>query len=112
MQDARPGSVQVHAGHDSIEDLADPTREQARGGRFSRQPLHLLRVVLLLGAVDRERAELVRAVGRPLAAKRGVEEPLRDTHSLDVKRYGSVYCQFVIVRRAFSFIPVTIEESK
>lgn len=34
------------------------------------------------------------------------------THSLDVKRYGSVYCQFVIVRRAFSFIPVTIEESK
>ena len=66
--DAHPRSLLRCAGHDGIEPRADARGEEQRRRRLHDLPLHLRRVVLLVGAMARERRELVVGVRRRLPA--------------------------------------------
>jgi len=61
-----------------IELRADARRKEQRRGRLAHLPLHFRRIVLLFGAVNRERCELVAGIRRFLPGKRGLQQPLRD----------------------------------
>ena len=75
---AHPGSLVRRAGHDGIEPRADPRGEEQRGRGLRDLPFHLCRIVLLVGAVARERRELVVGVRRRLPAERRLQQALGD----------------------------------
>src|SRR6266850_4821386 len=50
-EDPDPGPLLGHGGDHSLEPLPDPGLQEERRGRLPHLPLHLVRVVLLLGAV-------------------------------------------------------------
>src|SRR2546430_5429511 len=58
--------------------LADARFEQHGGGALAHPALDLRGIAFLLGAVCREAAQLLLAVGRGAPGERGLQQPLRD----------------------------------
>src|SRR5207249_4021007 len=63
------------AGHDPVELLADPARQETGGRGLAHQPLDLLSAVLLEGAFRGERADLVASVRGLLSSGCGAGGP-------------------------------------
>src|SRR5260370_144985 len=78
LPDPHPRALVGRPGNEGVEGLADPRLHQQRRSRFPHLTLDLVRVVLLLRAVAREGAELVRGVRRRPARESRLEEALRE----------------------------------
>jgi hypothetical protein len=58
-RNAHPGSLVRRAGHDAIKPRTDPRGKKQRCGRLLDLPFHFCCIVLLVGAVVRQRREFV-----------------------------------------------------
>src|SRR5579864_4878014 len=74
---AHPDALLRGPSDDPFKPLADSMLQEHRGGRFLHLPLHLLRVVLLLGTMPREDLQVGYAIGSRTARHGGLEESLR-----------------------------------
>src|SRR6266404_7374357 len=89
LQDAHPHALVRSAGHQGIELLADTRFEQHGGGALAHLALDPRGIAFLLGAVCRELAQLLVAVGRGAPGERGLQQPLGDdVREAAVRRRG------------------------
>src|SRR5581483_1026071 len=77
-RNSRPGAFVGGPGDNGVELLADARRQEQRGGGFADLTLDLTRIVLLFGAMRRQRAQLIAAVSRRSAGQCSLQQALRD----------------------------------